>query len=131
MYELFENDLQEWVDRLEKHSKDGFPGLIHSQNTQLVVLMYAVAGMVLVKIVFSIRLWINPRNINDTLLFSHPVCISKSKNCSIVLIRQSAGPRSVAMLKTVCGQTLNALKAVPDLKFQHLPYGTLSVHSVG
>lgn len=25
MNELFENDLQESVDRLEKHSKDGFP----------------------------------------------------------------------------------------------------------
>lgn len=32
----------------------------------------------------------------------------------------------VAMLMTVCGQTLNALKAVPDLKYQCLPYGTCS-----
>lgn len=68
------------------------------------------------------------------LFFPHSVCIFKSKSYSVVVIRQSTGHRSfslVAMLMTLCGQTLNALKAVLDLKFQHLPYGTLSAHSVG
>lgn len=56
--------------------------------------MYSVAGMVLVKIIFSMRLLINLRNKRDTFLFSHPVCIFKNKNYFILLIRQNTGTRS-------------------------------------